>query len=178
MDRLKYPLNHEWHVSINKYSTAMREQDQEWPRFMYAAKDMADEIPRLAMIFKREREGTLGNIHKQCSMSPEQEIVDNHLTCAMGEKCASCPILKSLETTERATPEEIDLIKAWTCAAHILSSNTFYDCGFVSSVGDQMYWDNVHRSLAMTDEQPPVRQNETGIPVSGTNVRGDQKNAS
>lgn len=153
MERLKYPLSHEWHVSINKYSTAMREEKKEWPHFMYAAKDMADEIPRLAMIFKKEREGTLDKVHKQCSRSPEQEVINNHLTCAKGVKCASCPILKSLETTERSTPEDIDLIKAWTCAAHILSSNTFYDCGFVQSVDDEMYWDNVHRSLGATIEQ-------------------------
>jgi len=152
MERTKYPLNHEWHVSINRHSDAMRKEGKDWPKFMYAAKDMADEVPRLAMIFKQEREGTLTKTHKQCSMQNEVPVIDNHLTCAMGKKCASCPILKSLEKTDRASGEDIDLIKAWTCASHIISSGMHYDCGFVQSVDDQIYWDNVHASLAMADQ--------------------------
>ena len=58
MERTKYPLNHEWHVAVNRHSEEWRQGRQRVGamRFMYEAKKMADEVPRMVMLFKAERE--------------------------------------------------------------------------------------------------------------------------
>jgi hypothetical protein len=47
----------------------------------------------------------------------------------------------------------VDTAKAWTCAAHIVSTggDTMNE-GFLLRVDDRMFWDNVYSSLAQTDE--------------------------
>ena len=154
MSRLAYPLSHEWHVAINRHcrpENAPRLKD--WPKWMYEAERMANEVPRMVMLFKQEREGALPQTHQQCSFQQPVPVKDNCLTCCLGVKTRECPELKSLEKIERCTPEDIDTAKAWTCAAHIVSKGgDFMGEGYLLRVDDRMYWDNVYASLAQSDE--------------------------
>lgn len=164
MKRLEYPLNHEWHVAINRHNSG-KMGTTDWKRWMYEAKTMADEVPRIARLFGLERRGELPKTHKQCSMSPTVPIPENHLKCCRGVKCAECPELLALDKIERATPEDIDLAKAWTCAAHIASDggDTMNE-GYVLTVSDRMYWDTVCESLSQDDEGANVEGNRLAAP--------------
>ena len=155
MERTKYPLNHEWHVAVNRHSEDWRKAGNEWGamRFMYEAKKMADEVPRMVMLFKAEREKTLPQTHKQCSMQDAVPVKDNHLSCCLGMKARECPHLLALEKIERSTPDDVDEAKAWTCAAHIVSQGgDRMGEGYMLRVDDRMFWDNVYSSLAQPDE--------------------------
>jgi len=145
MDRLDPKVNHAWHVAINRHCT----NHKNYKPWMYEAKKMADEIPRIAHWFARERLGELPEIHRQCSHSSAVPIQDNHLTCCLGVECRKCPALLALDQAD-LSPEQIDAAKAWTCAAHILSSGSGIDTseGYIKTVGDQMFWENVYSSLA------------------------------
>lgn len=68
--------------------------------------------------------------------------------CHRGVKTRECPHLLALEKIERCTPDDVDTVKAWTCAAHIVSTGDFMGEGFLLRVDDRMFWDNVHASLA------------------------------
>lgn len=154
MKRLEYPFNHEWHVAINKHSDSCMENNQDWPSFMYEAKAMADEVPRMAMLFSLERTNKLPKTHKQCSRQAPVPVPNNHLKCCIGVKCSDCPALLALEGISRSTPEEIDLAKAWTCASHISSSGgDLAGEGYINTVDDRMYWDNVYQNLAQSGQE-------------------------
>lgn len=151
MERLQYPLSHEWHVAVNRHSDEWRKADNEWGemRFMYEAKSMADEVPRMVMLFRQERENALPQTHQQCSMQAPVPVTDNHLTCCKGVKTRECPHLLALEKITRCTPADVDTAKAWTCAAHIVGTGgDIMGEGFLLRVNDRMFWDNVHASLA------------------------------
>ena len=154
MDRPDNNFLHEWHRAINKYlfDEAMNCYNKDG--FMYQAKQIADEIPRMSLIFGMERRGELPILHKQCSQSDTEEVVDNHLTCCKGVECRKCEALLALENSELSS-EEIDLTKAWTCAVHILEAEGSVDTteGFILTVDDKMYWSNVYSSLAGQDNQ-------------------------
>ena len=155
MERLKYPLSHEWHVAVNRHSDERRAAGNEWlkTRFMYDAKTMAGEVPRMVMLFKAEREKALPQTHQQCSMQAQVPVKDNHLSCRLGVKARECPHLVALEKIERCTPDDIDAAKAWTCAAHIVSQGGDHmNEGYMLTVSDRMFWDNVYDSLAQSDE--------------------------
>ena len=66
MERLKYPLSHEWHVAVNRHSDERRAAGNEWrkTRFMYDAKTMADEVPRMVMLFRQERDVLTLRLHR------------------------------------------------------------------------------------------------------------------
>lgn len=152
MERLKYPFNHEWHVAINRFHSG-KVGTSDWKRWMYEAKAMADEVPRLALIFGMERRGELRSEHQQCSRTNSVPIEDNHLTCCLGKKCSECPELIALDKIEKCTPEEIDLAKAWTCAAHIaFNGGDVANEGYVTDKSDRMFWDNVCQNLACDGE--------------------------
>lgn len=151
MDRLKYPLNHEWHVAVNRHQDANRAAGKEWSeaRFMYDGLKMADEVPRMVMLFRQERENELPQTHQQCSMQAPVPVKDNHLSCCLGVKTRECPHLLALEKLDRCEPADSDTAKAWTCAAHIVSTGgDLMNEGFLLRVDDRMFWDNVHASLA------------------------------
>jgi hypothetical protein len=151
MERTKYPLNHEWHAAVNRHSEAWRLEGKEWGamRFMYEAKTMADEVPRMAMLFRQERENALPQTHQQCSQQAPVPVKDNHLSCCLGVKTRECKHLLALEKIERCTPDDVDAAKAWTCAAHIVSQGgDRMNEGYLLRVDDRMFWDNVHASLA------------------------------
>ena len=155
MERLQYPLSHEWHVAVNRHSDEWRKADKEWGemRFMYEAKSMADEVPRMVMLFRQERENALPQTHQQCSMQAPVPVKDNHLTCCKGVKTRECTHLLALEKIARCTPADVDTAKAWTCAAHIVSTGgDVMNEGFLLRVDDRMYWDNVYSSLSQAEE--------------------------
>lgn len=156
MNEPQRPNSHllwQWHVAINHHAEDKHGLD-EWPRAMYAAKDVADEVPRMAMLFAQERKGELSNWHYQCSHDADgKPINDNHLSCCLGTECRKCPMLLALDKIE-AQPEQIDMMKAWTCAAHILmeygAKPLAFDTseGFIKTEGDKMYWAQVYENLA------------------------------
>ena len=148
-------LEHEWHVAINGFCSPKMGTD-DWPRWMYEAKTMASEVPRLTRLFKMERESALPQMHQQCSMQAPVPVEDNHLSCCLGVKARECPHLLALDKIERCTPEDIDTAKAWTCAAHIVSQGgDMMGEGYMLRVDDRMYWDAVYESLAQSDVEKP-----------------------
>jgi hypothetical protein len=145
MKQIEYPASHEWHVSINKHAEVTPRKEM---RFMYEAKSMAFEVPRMAMLFAMEREKKMPDTHRQCSHSTPETIADNHLTCALGKRCSECPHLAALDDTDRSRHEDIDMMKAWTCAAHIVSEGgDNMNEGYLLTTSDRMYWDRLHTSL-------------------------------
>jgi hypothetical protein len=140
-------FDHEWHVALNRFNEVRRESGEEFLHWIYTAKSARAEMPRLANLFKLEREMALPKIHQQCSMSEPEPIRDNHLSCCLGVKCAECPFLAMIETAQ-LSDEQKDEAKAWTCVTHIISEGGD-QCGegFVLTVDDRMYWNNVHQSL-------------------------------
>ena len=152
MKRLEYPFNHEWHVAINRHSDKQRADNKDWPKFMYEAKSAADEVPRMTMLFKLEREEILPSVHIQCSKQEAIPIKNNCLTCCLGVKTRECEHLLALEKIQRCQPEDIDIAKAWTCATHIISKGgDMANEGYLMTKSDRMYWDNVYESLSQSD---------------------------
>lgn len=150
MERTDSRINHAWHVAINRFAEGKHGKDR--PSWLYTAKEVADEVPRLAYLFERERTGNLPKIHKQCSCCAPVEVPENHLTCCLGKKCKECPFLLALEKAEMP-PEAIDKAKAWTCATHIVQNGgDMAGEGFLMTVDDRMYWDNVYESLASANQ--------------------------
>lgn len=155
MNRLDNTLSHEWHAAISRHSDLQRRAGRSFRdiSFMYEAKSLADEVPRMAMLFKMERESSLPKTHKQCSQREEVPISDNHLMCCLGVKTRECPHLLAMEKINRCHPQDIDTAKAWTCASHIVGNggDTMRE-GYLLHVGDRMFWDNVCFSLSALDE--------------------------
>ncbi len=148
MDRLTYPLSQEWHAAINRHNSG-KAGTVGWKNWMYEAMSMAREIPRMADLLGMERRGELPKTHQQCSLSSIEPIPDNHLRCCLGVRCDECPQLLALESMERVTPEDIDIAKAWTCAAHIVSEGgDRMNEGYIVTVSDRMYWDRVCENLS------------------------------
>lgn len=114
--------DHEWHVAINAESDRLRAAGQEFPRMMYAAKSISDEVPRMVLLFERERTVGMPSAYKMCGHDPRPAtpLPDNHLACALGQECRKCPHLAAIDRSERMTPEAKDEAKAWTCATHFL----------------------------------------------------------
>lgn len=114
--------DHEWHVAINAESDRLRAAGQEFPRMMYAAKSISDEVPRMVLLFERERTTGMPGSYKMCAHDPRPATLlpDNHLSCAFGQECRKCPMLAAIDRSDRMTPEAKDEAKAWTCATHFL----------------------------------------------------------
>lgn len=146
---------HHWHVAINQYVWPKEGQkkDHESVKWMYEAKEMSAEVPRLAMLFRMDREGKLAKVHKQCSHADPKPVPENHLTCCLGVKCRECPELNGLERMENVTPEDIDEAKAWTCATHIaFKGGDWSREGYVMTVDDRMFWDRIYSNLASSQD--------------------------
>lgn len=144
---------HHWHVAINQYMWPKGEKpkDHEKLKWMYEAKEMSSEVPRLTLLFKLARTDGLAKIHQQCSQSDPEPIRQNYLTCCLGVKCHECPELQALEKME-AMPEEIDEAKAWTCATHVaFKGGDFAREGYLLTVDDRMYWNRLYANLAGGD---------------------------
>lgn len=146
LKRLDSEVSREWHSAVN--ACASERHGDDWPRFMYDGKTCADELPRMVILFRLEREAKLTKTHQQCSHCEPEPVKDNHLTCCLGTECRKCPFLLALETAD-LKPEQIDQAKAWTCAAHILSKGgDVAGEGYLLTVDDRMYWDRLHANLA------------------------------
>lgn len=106
----------EWHSALNGKGIS----DQA-PHWMYTAKMISDEVPRMILLFEQERKGLAGT-YKMCAHDPRPAtpLPDNHLYCALGKECRKCPFLARIESDDRMTPEARDEAKAWTCATHVL----------------------------------------------------------
>lgn len=142
---------HQWHVRINQFHYADNER-REHRAWMYEAKDMMQEVPRLALLFKMARTDALPSVHQQCSHATPEAVRGNHLTCCLGVKCHECPELLALDGMQ-ASPEAIDEAKAWTCATHIaFKGGDFQNEGYLLTVDDRMYWDRVYSSLAQSHD--------------------------
>lgn len=141
---------HPWHVSINRFTEKLELRKHGW---MYEAKYLALEVPRMVRLFGRERRGELPKIHRQCSHSPDEEVVDNYLVCCLGQECRKCPELLALDSA-KMPPEEIDRAKAWTCGAHIVSAGGDPALeGYLLTVDDIMFWRGTYESLASQDQE-------------------------
>lgn len=107
----------EWHGALNG-----KEIKDHAPHWMYTAKMISDEVPRMILLFEYERTGRLGNSYKMCSRDPRPAtpLPDNHLRCALGLACRKCPFLARIDAQEGMTPEAKDEAKAWTCATHVM----------------------------------------------------------
>jgi hypothetical protein len=157
---------HNWHVAINQHVWPKDGpvKDHDSVKWMYEAKEMHSEVPRLKLLFERERLNLLPKVHRQCSHSEAVPVHENHLSCCLGVKCRECPELKALESMD-ASPEFISEAKAWTCAAHIVSSGgDVAREGYLLTVDDRMYWDNVYRSMARSLDEPSPRVEMTPFP--------------
>lgn len=182
-------LDHAWHVELNQYGAPHGfipddangfDPAHDGKSFMYEAKSVAAELPRLALLFGMERRGELAQRHHQCSRDDHGEAVtDNHLTCCLGVECRKCPHLAAIDrvttgrdysvrpSVEAPIPDEQrDVLKAWTCATHILmrGGDTARE-GYILTTDDRMYWQNVYASLAggdPGDDEPPAAIPPTG----------------
>lgn len=122
----------DWHGAINAFSDSdfyKRPADgssKPWPKMMYEAMKLADEVPRMILLFERERAGKLPQAWKMCGHDPRpaKPLPDNHLRCALGKECRKCPYLGAIEASPTMTAEAKDEAKAWTCATHILRETT------------------------------------------------------
>lgn len=114
--------DNEWHRAINAESDRLRREDKEWPRILYTAYTISDEVPRMVLLFQHEREHGMADSYKMCAHdpSPATKLVDNHLRCALGKECRKCLYLAAIDTSQIMTPEAKDEAKAWTCATHFL----------------------------------------------------------
>lgn len=120
-----------WHSAIGLFadskefpleaSSGDRGKARAWPRMMYAAKQLSDEVPRMILLFEYERKG-LADSFKMCAHdpAPATPLPDNHLTCHLGVECRKCPYLAAIEAASMPN-EAKDEAKAWTCATHILT---------------------------------------------------------
>jgi hypothetical protein len=110
-----------WHGAINRFSDQQRKAGKDWPRMMYAAKMIADEVPRMILLFEQERNG-LATHFKLCAHdpAPARPLPDNHLRCHLGQECRKCEFLGAIEASTELTHEAKDEAKAWTCATHVL----------------------------------------------------------
>ena len=141
-----------WHIAINVYHKQVELGN--FKKWMYKAKNVASSIPYMTHYFMMERTENLPKTHQQCSRSKPQEVINNHLTCALGIKCKNCEHLIALEKAD-ILPEIIDKAKAWTCCMHIVwekaQNKNFDDSeGFIVTVDDRMLWNTVHNSLAQS----------------------------
>ena len=154
-----------------------RDVDQVWHEWfnqqkphdhtLYEFKTMMHELQRLPIWFKKQREGKLPKIHRQCSQSAPEPIKDNKLICALGVKVPDCSILKSLEeyfskrreSYTGITEDDMDKVKAATCCWHIFKESTVEgkhldtSDGYIQDESDRMYWNNVCESLSKSDDQ-------------------------
>jgi hypothetical protein len=107
----------EWHGALNGQLGIGNQA----PHWMYTAKMVADEVPRMILLFEHERQG-LATHYKMCAHDPRPAtpLPDNHLRCALNKECRKCPFLLRIESQAGMTNEAKDEAKAWTCATHIL----------------------------------------------------------
>ena len=164
-------VDHVWHVWINQEAsrppTATRLPDWIDPsgKNLYGFKSMLGLMEYLPKRIGDERRKALPTVHQQCSHSVPEPLADNHLQCWLGQKLGECPILKRLDGTfaefrakpyyREITDEQVDGVKAATCAWHLYTSGQFVDWneGAVQDSSDRKFWGRVYDNLSC-DPQP------------------------
>ena len=141
----------EWHGALNAFAESRRVAGAPWPGWMYTAKQVSDEVPRMILLFEYERRG-LKTKYKMCAHDPRPavDLPDNHLRCHLGIECRACPYLQAIESNQQMTNEAKDEAKAWTCATHILlesRADTYFE-GFLRDKSDDEFDRNMLRSFA------------------------------
>lgn len=135
----------EWHHALNGEGIG-----NQAPHWMYTAKTVADEVPRMILLFEQERRG-LPTSYKMCGHDPQPAtpLPDNHLTCALGKQCRKCPFLARIEAQANMTNEAKDEAKAWTCATHILleSKPERYFEGFLHDKSESVFNERLGESF-------------------------------
>lgn len=155
-----------WHSAISRFSDSdfyakpTDGSNRDWPRMMYEAKKLADEVPRMILKFEQERRG-MPSAFKMCGHDPRPatQLVDNHLKCVLGKECRKCPYLLAIEASAEMTDEAKDEAKAWTCATHILreTPKDAYLEEFIFDKGDIAAHQQMGASLAsMEAPEPPL----------------------
>lgn len=151
-----------WHSAINIFHDRLRAlfgKEAKFPRMMYGAKQLSDEVPRMILLFEEERKG-LAESFKMCAHDPAPavELPDNHLKCHLGVECRKCQFLAAIESSG-ASNEAKDEAKAWTCATHILlaSSEDDYIEGYLHDKSDAIMNERMARAFgANFDTDPPM----------------------
>jgi hypothetical protein len=143
--------DHAWHAACNAESDRLRENGGEWPRVMYSAMKISDEVPRMVLLFQYERERGMPTSYKMCGHDPRpaMPLPDNHLRCGLGQECRKCEYLAAIDRSERMTPEAKDEAKAWTCATHFLlesEPDVFFE-GILRDKSDDAFDDRLAASF-------------------------------
>jgi hypothetical protein len=149
--------DHEWHGVINKFQNGLRAAGKEWEGWLYTARMVSDEVPRMILLFEQERRG-MPTSYKMCGHdpAPATPLPDNHLRCHLGQQCRTCPYLQAIEAADNMTDEAKDEAKAWTCATHILLASqldAFFDGAFLRDKSDDAFNERMGRSFM--DAEPP-----------------------
>jgi hypothetical protein len=71
-------VSHNWHVAINRFSNGKHGQN-DWPKFMYEAKDAAMEVPRLALLFKNAD-----------AFGVTRQMIQSLIRVKRGDHCVKC----------------------------------------------------------------------------------------
>jgi hypothetical protein len=142
-----------WHGAINAEGDRLRAAGgTDWPRMMYVAKMVSDEVPRMVLLFEGERTRGMPDAYKMCGLDPRPAtpLKDNHLRCALGQECRKCPHLAAIDRSERMAPEAKDEAKAWTCATHFLleSKPDVYVEQILFDKSDDAFHDRLAQSFA------------------------------
>ncbi len=147
-----------WHGAINAESDRCRSNNEPWPRMMYTAKMISDEVPRMVLLFQYERERGMPDTYKMCAHDPRPAtpLKDNHLRCALGKECRKCPYLTAIDRDDRMTPEAKDEAKAWTCATHFLleSKPDVYVEQILFDKSDDAFQERLMQSFGEMDDGP------------------------
>ncbi len=174
-------LDHIWHVWINKRQQERNDQAK-WEHSLYEFKTMLQFLTYGAKQIRTAFEGLLPQTHQQCSHQPVEQLpVLNTLKCSReGIDVTKCPILLSLRETFEAErtriypfngkaanpdlkPEAVYDLMAKTCAWHIYTEATGTpeghhfsidtSMGYLLDETDRIFWDRVHSSMAMSDDE-------------------------
>lgn len=125
-----------WHGGINAWAETERKAGKGFAdyRWIYNAKHAMNESYRGVYLFEYDRRKDTG------------------LTCALGKKCRTCPILSEIEKEMEASKaqerfpsgvedSDIDAAKVATCIGHILQTKTdVVDGAFFSTKDDRHDW--------------------------------------
>jgi len=137
---------------------------------MYAWKAAVQMLGWAGEQIRKAREGTLRQVHQQCSHCAPEKMENNALVCWLGKDVAKCPILDDLQasfTKERrgyyereSKPEDVYELMGYVCVWHLLMSHVatkqdklppraFVDWneGAFQDKSDRMFWDRVYDSL-------------------------------
>jgi hypothetical protein len=154
--------DNEWHALINRFQDGLRAAGKPWEGWLYTAKKVSDEVPRMILLFEYERRG-LATHFKMCGheSGPGKPLPDNHLRCSLNQECRKCPYLQAIEAAPDMTNEAKDEAKAWTCATHVLLSSevdTFFDGGFLHDKSDAAFNERMARSFMDAELPEPHLQ--------------------